>query len=189
MLVLLNGPSASGKSTIAERLAQLRPLTLNCDIDIIRSQLGGWLEAPTDAGLAARALAISMIETHLRAGHAGVVPQLLARPEFIAELEGAAASTGAAFIELALDVTAGDARRSFAERSRAPTSTAHRDAARLVEQAGSADPIGDFVAQLNGLLAARPTCHRIDAPRGDIEATLANVLAAIAEHGVDWTST
>lgn len=36
MLVLLNGPPASGKSTIAQRLVDSRSLSLNLDIDIVR---------------------------------------------------------------------------------------------------------------------------------------------------------
>ena len=53
-LVLLNGPPASGKSTIAARLVGGRPLALNLDIDVIRSLLGDWKARPPEAGVAAR---------------------------------------------------------------------------------------------------------------------------------------
>ena len=92
MLVLVNGPPASGKSTIADALVATRPLALDLDIDVIRGQLGGWLDDPHAAGLAARALATSMIRTHLSAGHDVVVPQFLARVDFIEELERIAPS-------------------------------------------------------------------------------------------------
>ncbi len=104
-LILLNGPPASGKSTLAGRLVSLRPLALNLDIDLVRGQLGQWLDRPADAGLAARALAIAMIDTHLGSGCDVVVPQLLARPDFIEQLEAVAAARGAEFVEIALDVT------------------------------------------------------------------------------------
>ena len=60
MLVLLNGPPAAGKSTLAARLVATRPLALNLDIDVVRGLLGAWIDRPAGAGLAARALAISM---------------------------------------------------------------------------------------------------------------------------------
>lgn len=92
---MLNGPPASGKSTLAGRLVSLRPLALNLDIDLVRGQLGGWLDQPADAGLAARAMAIAMIDTHLGSGYDVVVPQLLARPDFLDQLEEVAAAAGA----------------------------------------------------------------------------------------------
>jgi hypothetical protein len=77
-LVLLNGPPASGKSTLAAAWIASRPLALALDIDLVRGQLGRWRDEPTASGLAARALALSMIHVHLRAGHDVVVPQLVA---------------------------------------------------------------------------------------------------------------
>lgn len=64
MLVLLNGPPASGKSTIAARLVAARPLALRLDVDVVRSLLGAWIDQPNDAGLAAQELAVSMARTH-----------------------------------------------------------------------------------------------------------------------------
>jgi len=86
MLVLLNGPPASGKSTIAGRLIARRPLALNLDVDVIRSLLGDWKARPADAGIAARRLAVAMALEHLAAGNDVVVPQFLARAEFIEQL-------------------------------------------------------------------------------------------------------
>lgn len=63
-LVLLHGPPASGKSTIATRLVDRRPLALNLDIDVVRGQLGRWIDDTTNAGLTARSLAIAMAGTH-----------------------------------------------------------------------------------------------------------------------------
>lgn len=46
VLVVLNGPPASGKSTIAKRFVEARPLSLNLDVDVVRGMLGGWLNDP-----------------------------------------------------------------------------------------------------------------------------------------------
>jgi predicted kinase len=185
-LILLNGPPASGKSTLAERLVSLRPLALNLDIDLVRGQLGGWLDQPAVAGLAARALAISMINTHLGAGYDVVVPQLLARPDFIEQLEGVAVAAGAEFVEIALDVTKDVAISAFEERRRAPTHPTHRDASDLVERSRSADPVAAIYDALQLLLETRPTCHRIDAPREDIDKTLTSIRRTLSDHGLDW---
>ena len=185
-LILLNGPPAAGKSTLAGRLVDLRPLALNLDIDLVRGQLGGWLDQPTEAGLAARAMAISMIKTHLGSGYDVVVPQLLARKDFIEELEHAAAEAGAEFVEIALDVTRSEAVSAFEERRQAPTHSTHRDASDLVDRSQSADPIGEMYDALQLLLETRPQSHPIGAPRGDIDATLSSIRRTLADHGIDW---
>ena len=75
-LVLLNGPPASGKSTIAQRFIDARPLSLNLDIDVdvdvVRGMLGGWLVDPSTAGLTARSLALAMAEAYSRWSHSRV---------------------------------------------------------------------------------------------------------------------
>ena len=48
ILVLLNGPRASGKSTLAARYVHDHPLALNLDIDVIRGLLGRWIDHPPD---------------------------------------------------------------------------------------------------------------------------------------------
>jgi predicted kinase len=99
-LVLVNGPPASGKSTIVDSLVASRPLALDLDIDVIRAQLGCWSDDPHASGLAARALAVSMATTHLTGGHDVVVAQFLARVGFIEELERSAAACEARFVEM-----------------------------------------------------------------------------------------
>ena len=103
MLVLLNGPPASGKSTIAGRLITQRPLALNLDIDVIRSLLGDWKARPADAGIAARRLAVAMALGHLASGNDVIVPQFLARAEFIEQLAETTATVSARFVEIAVD--------------------------------------------------------------------------------------
>lgn len=179
-LILLNGPPASGKSTMAQLLVAARPLALNLDIDAVRGSLGRWSEQPDEAGLAARRLAVAMATAHLTAGHDVVVPQLLARDGFVRELEAVAAGTGARFVEIALIVDREDAVRSFERRRAAPENQQHRDAAELVERSGGIDAVGEMHDRLMLFLDGRPSVRRVPVTYGDIGTTLQLVEAAIA---------
>lgn len=59
-LIVLNGPPAAGKSTMARRYADDHHLALCIDVDELRDRLGAWRQAPATAGLRARALATAM---------------------------------------------------------------------------------------------------------------------------------
>jgi predicted kinase len=86
-LILLNGPPASGKSTLAATFAAAHPLSLNLDIDVVRSLIGRWADFPADAGLLARRAALAMARACLNEHHDVIVPQLVARATFITQLE------------------------------------------------------------------------------------------------------
>jgi predicted kinase len=173
--VLLNGPPASGKSTIATLLVRTRLLALNLDIDMVRGQLGAWVDAPADAGLAARKLALAMIATHLAQGLDVVVPQFLAREKFIDELQAAASQAGAEFVEFAFLISRVDMLRAFEQRSHSPENQQHRDAHVLVQLGGGTDTLEDMHARFMSLMASRHNVHRIDVVRGDVDGTLRRV--------------
>jgi predicted kinase len=179
-LILLNGPPASGKSTMATRLVAARPLALNLDVDAVRSALGAWIELPRESGLAARRLAIAMVTTHLAHGHDVIVPQLLARDTFVLELEAVAKQAAARFIEIALIVDRFETVRAFESRSASPESQQHRDAQQLIEQSGGTDGLRAIHDLLVEFLDTRPNVRRVEVIRGDIESTLRLVEAAIA---------
>lgn len=178
-LILLNGPPASGKSTIAARLVARRPLALNLDVDAVRSALGAWIEQPDESGLAARRLALAMASTHLADGHDVVVPQLLARDTFVRELEAVAETVDARFVEVALVIDRDAMVATFESRSASPENQQHRDAHQLVEQAGGTEALLELFDRLMSFLQTRPQARRIEPIRGDIEATLQLVESAI----------
>lgn len=116
-LILLNGPPACGKSTLARRYADDHPPTLDLDVDQVRGLIGGWREDLHNAGLLARAIALSAARTHLTAGHDVVVPQLVARLPFIEQLADLASEVGATFHEVVLLDSKENMLRRFAERA------------------------------------------------------------------------
>ena len=179
-LVLLNGPPASGKSTLAMRLIESRPLALDLDIDVIRGLLGGWLDDPTAAGLAARALTLEMARTHLLAGHDVFVPQFLGRVEFVEQLAALAADVGARFVEIALVLDRAEAIEAFQRRRSAPEEQTHLDAAALVDRSDGTDPVGELYDRYAELLESRSHVHRVPVRRGDIDATVAVIEALLS---------
>lgn len=178
-LILLNGPPASGKSTIAAELVSTRPLALNLDVDLVRGQLGQWQDRPTEAGLSARRLALAMAEAHLSIGHDVVVPQFLARADFIVALEDVARHTRSSFFEVALLLTRRESVDAFNMRSAAPENQQHRDAHRMVEILGGGTALEAMHDDFIQLLNTRPNAQRIRVRRGEVHATVDAVEAAI----------
>jgi predicted kinase len=179
-LVLLNGPPASGKSTLAVRLIESRPLALDLDVDVVRSLLGRWLDDPAGAGLAARSLALAMARAHLRAGLDVFVPQFIGRVEFVEQLEAVAADEGARFVEIALVLERTEAIEAFQRRRTAPEEQAHLDADALVDRSTSADPVGEMYDRYAALIESRPNVRRVVVRRDDIEGTLEAVEALLS---------
>jgi len=180
MLVLLNGPPASGKSTIAGRLITQRPLALNLDIDVIRSLLRDWKARPADAGIAARRLAVAMALGHLASGNDVIVPQFLARAEFIEQLAETTATAGARFVEIALTLSRSDAVAAFRRRSAQPDTATHRDAAEAVDAAGGTSALETMYDDFMTLLQVREAAHRVEVTIGDIDGTVDMVESAIS---------
>jgi predicted kinase len=174
-LVLVNGPPASGKSTIARHLVARRPLALNLDIDVVRALLGDWKGRPDDAGIAARRLARSMAREHLASGHDVVVPQFLARAEFIDQLAETATTVDARFVEIALLLSRSDAVEAFERRSSQPQSAQHRDAAEAVDAAGGTTALETMYDTFTEMVGNRSTALLVEVVIGDVDATVARV--------------
>ena len=100
-LLLLNGAPGVGKSTIARRCADDHPLSLIVDIDTMRMQLGQWQHVE-ESRTAARNLAVALTRAHLRAGYSVIVPQYVARREFVGRLHHTAIQAEAEFVEVLL---------------------------------------------------------------------------------------
>ena len=175
--MLVNGAPGIGKSTLARRYAAEHPMTLALDVDIVRSLLGGWLDAPTDAGLLARQLALAMARTQLGAGHDVIVPQYLGRLDFVVALDRTCAEAGVEFVETALVSEPEDVARRLATRSASSDAEQHRQAAALLERTGE-DVVAMYLRMLE-VIAQRPATRVVRSVEGDVDGTYARLLAGI----------
>jgi predicted kinase len=180
-LILLNGPPASGKSTLAARFVESHPLALNLEIDVVRHLLGGWADQPTEAGLLARKIAIGMARTALEAGRDVIIPQLVARPDFVSELERLARDSGVRFVEVALTASKDEMRDWFASRSAAPDAATHLDAELLVDRLGGGAALDQMFDDFVQLVESRPGTRTVPARRDDVERTLRELERVLAE--------
>jgi predicted kinase len=188
-LALINGLPASGKSTLARRYGEDHPLCLVLDIDVVRSMLGAWLQHPQRSGLQARQLAMAMARTQLMAEGEVLVPQFLARVDFVLELEALCAELGVPFVEIALLCDPGEAAARFLRRTGGPDAAdataepvrpEHRDAAQLLERAGGTGELVAMAAGLDALLTRRPNTHVLHTLDGDVERTYHQLLEVMA---------
>lgn len=158
-LVLINGAPGSGKSTVAQMLAQDRPLTLALDVDVIKHSLGGWKADAAASGTQARRLSLAMAGEHLRCGFDVIVGQYLVETAFIEELEQLAQEHGAQFHEYVLDLDAPALAERLAARALNPNRREHEVNNTLV---GPADA-NRLVRSLGSLRDSRPHATWVDA--------------------------
>ena len=173
-LVLINGAPGSGKSTVAQALAQDQPMTLAVDIDGLKHSLGRWDEDPSASGLHARRLTLALASEQLRAGFDLVIGQYLARTPFIEDLEGLAERHGARFYEFVLDLDAATLAKRLAERAINPDRLEHAVNNRLV----GPDDATALVQTIESLRQSRPRAFWVNAS-GSLSSTLGILRAAL----------
>jgi predicted kinase len=178
-LIVLNGPPAVGKSTIARRYADEHPLTLNLDIDRLRRFLGGWREQPVVANGLARDFGLAAARAHLTGGHDVVVPQYLGRVDQLARFANVAAETGADYFEFVLLDSKDRILDRFAARTAAAEDPVHLDAQLLLDRSGGALQLEAMYDRLLLVMANRPEGRLLAARTGEIDQTYRELLAAI----------
>jgi predicted kinase len=178
-LIVINGPPGCGKSTLAARYVADHPLAANLDVDRIRSMIGRWQDDPTASGLLARSMTLAAAREHLRAGHDVVIPQLIARPEFLDELDALATEVGCELREIVLSDDQATAIRRFQERTEAGEHPAHVEAHEILMRAGGLEQLATMYDELEALVATRASAVVIESHHGRVDDTYAALVAAL----------
>ena len=176
-LVLLNGPPGIGKTTLARRYVQDRPLALALDIDTLRRALGRWETDQESAGLLARELALAMIRTHLATGHDVVVPQYVARTDFLDALAAAAEAGGGRFAEVYLTDTRAAVLERFDARADDESAAVHH--AEAVRNVGGRAGLAAMVDRIEAVRSRRAAAVTVTTTAGGIEESYRALVAAL----------
>lgn len=179
-LIHLNGPPGIGKSTLARRYAAQHPGVLNCDIDVLRTLIGGWDSDFQAAGELIRPAALAMIEAYLASGHDVVLPQMLVRPTELARFEEAATSAGAQFVERFLMDSAAASAARFARRGVSDAHDPWHDQVRAIVAANGGDTaLANYHAALERLVGERPSAVVIKSTDGAIDDTFQRLIDSL----------
>ncbi len=165
---------------MARRYASDNPGVLNCDVDVLRTLIGGWDQDFIRAGALIRPAALAMIEAYLASGHDVVLPQLLVKPLELARFETAPAAAGARFVErILMDSPVATVAR-FARRGHSgPADPWHDHVRAIVEEEGGADVLRRYHAALEDLIRARPEAVVIRNVEGAVEETYSTLLESL----------
>lgn len=180
-LILLNGPLAIGKSTIAKMYGERNPLALSLDIDAVRASLGQWREHRAESAGLAKRMAAAMARVALDAGHDVIVAQILRWPEDVELFEKLAREAGADLCEVLLHVSKEEAVRRFVERGRAEGHELGYEPDGLIGRSGGIPYVEQMYDEMMAIASSRPRNIIINSVQGAPDDTYASLLNAIGE--------
>jgi predicted kinase len=161
-----------GKSTLARRYVDEHPGVLNCDVDVLRTLIGGWESNFGEAGTLIRPAALAMIAAYLANGHDVVFPQMLIDPAELERFEACATGVGAQFVERFLMDTSDAAVSRFHRRGELEAADPWHDQVRAIVAANGGDEsLARCHAALGLLVAERPRAVVIQSVEGEVEET------------------
>lgn len=179
-LIHLNGPPGIGKSTLARRYVAEHPGVLNCDIDVLRTLIGGWEDDFAGAGALIRPAALAMIRAYLAEGQDVVLPQMLLDPLQVDLFAGCATDVGATFVERFLMDSASSSISRFARRGDDGAPDPWHDRVRAIVAAnGGDDELARCHARLEELIASRPDAVVITSREGQADAAYEALCASL----------
>ncbi|PUA80544.1 AAA family ATPase [Nocardioides currus] len=172
LLLHLNGAPGVGKSTIAERLVATRPGWLNCDIDVLRTLLGGWQDDFARAGAQIRPVAREMMAAQLATGRAVVLPQLVMQDAELANFKSLALMCGVPYVHVFIDASRDELAMRWQRRSSGnPWTTTSQ---RILRELGGTDAVlmagalARELAVVDRAVFVRSERHQVDAAAEEI---------------------
>jgi broad-specificity NMP kinase len=172
-LILLNGPPGVGKSTIARRLRDDRPLSLLVDFDELWLLIGDWQHNDSSQRLAVTA-GLAMARVHLEAGYDVIAPQLTVDQDFFDVIDAMVSETSATFHEIVLTGHPERVAAQFRQRRAERTLAGESDVSNNISDDRIDEVIARTAEELTALAAARPHTTVI-VTDGGVESTYVRV--------------
>ncbi len=85
-LILINGPTGIGKSTVAKKIHEARPLSFLVDIDALRRYISGYREYREESRGLSLLISEAIIDTYLKSNHDVVVDKVFTDAETVNSL-------------------------------------------------------------------------------------------------------
>ena len=153
---------------------------MNCDIDVLRTLIGGWEDDFGEAGALIRPAAMAMIQAYLANGCDVVLPQMLIDPTELARFEACAIGVGSQFVERVLMDTPDAAVARFHHRGPSEADDPWHDQVRAIVAANGGDQmLTRCHAALERLLTERPNAIVIVSAEGEVEETYRSLLESV----------
>lgn len=154
---------------------------LNCDIDVLRTLIGGWEDDFASAGALIRPAALALIGAYLADGHDVVLPQMLLDPSEVARFSGCAAGVGAEFVERFIMDSAASSVGRFARRGDGEAADPwHDQVRRIVAANGGETELRRCHAGLERLLLERPDAVVIASREDAVDQTYERLCASLS---------
>lgn len=172
-LILLNGPPGVGKSTIARRLRDDRPLSLLVDFDELWLLIGDWQHNDKAQELAIAA-GLAMARVHLQAGYDVVAAQFAVAQDFFEAIDAMVGETSAVCHEIVLTGHPERVATQFRQRRAELTLTGEDDVSANITDDRIDEVIARATKELTAIAAARPHTTVISTD-GDVDSTYMRV--------------
>ena len=170
-----------GKSTIARRLRDDRPLSLLVDFDDLWLLIGEWQHHNGTGQDLAIAAGLAMVRAHLQAGYDVVASQLALGRDFFDVIDAIVGETSSVCHEIVLTGPPERVATQFRQRRADRMAAGETDVSSNVSDDRVDEVIAWTTKELTALAAARPHTMVV-ATDGDVDSTYLRVCEALQRH-------
>jgi len=168
-LILINGPTGIGKSTIAGKLHQVLPLSFLLDIDGQRRYISGYKEHREESGELVTELSLAMVENYLQSGHDVIIDKVFTDAKISDAFLERGRKYGATVFEFVLNTD----KETLVARA---NERGYREGSMLTPE-----KVPEFWERMQSYIKERPQAIVVDTRDMNIEETFKYVLEKIVD--------